>query len=104
MGFDSSEDELSVTYVIESSTESPKQFEFADVASLPYYTSECMIPIFEAQPMITYNDKDLLEISGYDYETRINCDSLTDIDIQECLGAEFANYLWQSRIITDENT
>ena len=34
----------------------------------------------------------------------LECDELTDVDVQDCLGAEFAIRLWESKVIKDSST
>ena len=61
-----------------------------------------MMPILNAEPRFIYNEQDLFEISGY--VNGEECDTQTNIDIQECLGAEFAIMLWSSKSILDTST
>ena len=87
----------SYEYFIGTTLSSTNNFQFETVQQ-GYYTTECMMPIFETTPYFTYDTNDLFAITGYDYENPIACDIQTSsIDIQQCLGAEFAVGLWESR-------
>ena len=92
------------TYAIGTSLEVTENFIFNGIDFESIFTTSCLVSAQAVVPLFTFNDKDLLKIDEYDYENRLNCDEQTNVDIKDCLGAEFAVLFWDSKIIKDFDT